>query len=360
MDFTEELQRIIGGKDYETLVSCESKLYWGCTRIIKTSDGTLYRIEEGQPDRGAPFMNHKEVKEKHWKLFEKPSVENLEKLFSVNFLDASLFRHFIQQIKSFKKANEKFTKEMKDFLTQTPRPKIKDWSVQEWYKKGRQEVLDEELFPKKPKLIGSYTLPDVPDACQFQSDSILHVDVLHDDPNESTLMCQRCTLDIESGKITKGEIIDRGNGFPFFRFGHEFPIKPVTFGIDDEYTAEVTGQDKAGGMQRVIIKKGSKKLYEYKYPRSSNLGSFWVFDHPDTQGEYKNTLLFMYSMRDDVLDESYYVIQFKADGDTVTPEKRIVIDADSTVSFSPNGRMVYEVRDKEKSHRSPIINIVQF
>jgi len=161
-------------------------------------------------------------------------------------------------------------------------------------------------------------------------------------------------LDVDKKELTKGPIIDMSNGLPFFRFGKDYPIKPITFGRQKEFSARALNLSRT---KRIEIVKGAKVLYKYEYPGIANLGRFWVFDDLQIDGAFQDSVLFMYSIRDYIEQDEYYVLRFDVKNNKVIPVTRAVTSGESIISFSSSGLMVYS--SAKNGQRSMNIKIVQ-
>lgn len=355
----EDFKNATSGKDYKILESYDLTYDYGTVSIFKDSAGQYYVGLEVDPDRGTPYFEYWKISEESYKAYKNPTIESLRKLLSVKFFDETLFDVFMKK--------EKNAAVMSKLLKEEKKPKIENGSIKRWFENNRKTNFDSELF-KKPKLLGTFKMPNLVYACQFEDDNILMVDVFHDDPERELNDTQRCILDIKKKEVVEAEvmrtpeitgrkIVKTEGALPFFEFGKDYPIKSVTFGDKKQYKAKVLGQD-AGGTLKVVISEGKEKLYTYEYPSEALLGRFWVFDDPNTNEEFKNSVLFMYPLRGLASKDEYYVLRFEVQKGKVIPMTRMTINSDSEVSFSPNGLMVYSAC-KEEGGRSDSIQIVQ-
>ena len=355
----EDFKSATSGKDYEILESHNLTYDYGTVSIFKDSADQYYVGLEVDPDRGTSYFEHWKTKEENYKAYKKPTVESLRKLLSAKFFEETLFDVFMKK--------EKNAKVMHKLLKEPKRSKIENSTIKSWFEKNRKTNLDSKLF-KKAKSIGTFKMPNLVYACQFQDDNILMVDVLHEDPKREVYDAQRRTLDIKKKEVTEGEvmrtpeiigrkIVKTKGALPFFEFGKDYPIKPVTFGDKKQYKAKVLGKD-TGRTLKVVISEGKKKLYTYEYPSEALLGRFWVFNESSTKKAFKNSVLFMYPLRGLASKDDYYILRFEVQKGKVVPMTKVQTLGDSEISFSPNGLMVYSAK-KEDGSRTDRIKIVQ-
>ena len=337
-----------GKKAYTTLESHPLISEYGMVYIFKEIEEDYYVAVEGQPDRGAPYFDYWKIKADLYAAFLNPTIDNLQQLLAAKFFNSTLFDVFIQ--------NEYNLDLLHQIMALPKPPKIEDNSVRNWVLKEKQKQLNDALFQPAESL-GVFELPEVVHATQFLTDNQLELDILQLNATGDKYVIQRHLLTIDNKSIVPQEEVDVNNGIPFFTFAKDYPIKSVVFGNENQYTAEVVGQEKVSGYQKVRIKNGTKKIYEYAYPRAANLGRFWVFEEA-TDDEFKNSLLFMYSMRDHALNDNYYVLRFEVIEQQVYPRTMISAKGNSIMSVSPNGRLVFTKTEVE-GRRSNYVEIVQ-
>jgi|GEM_PF-4387688 len=331
---------IIGDRAYENIESHQSLFDWGYTTIIKDSDERYFVIQEIQPDRGSPWRNHWKIKKEYYELFKKPSVKSLEKLLSVKFFEESLFNAFIKKLRK--------TKALENLILTFPKSKIECNAAERWMTLEYKRINDAKEF-KNPKSLGKFEVPGYIHAMEFADDNTLIVDVWPGEEGWDASDRLRCTIDIKKKALIAEEAISADIQIPFFVFGKDYPIKPIKFG--DGYSANVTGQNKTSGNMKVNIKKGKETLYMYEYPSIAGLGRFFTFPN-------KNSVLFMYSMRDNTSSDEYYILKFDAKHDKVIPSTRVVCNDDSTVALSEGMRMAFILREPN-SGRAMKLQVVQ-
>lgn len=199
-------------------------------------------------------------------------------------------------------------------------------------------------------------MPSYVHATSFISNDVLEVDVIEEGKNE--LMIRKCLFDIPKGEITSTKVISIYEGLPFFKFAKAYPIEAIYFGSPNFYHAHVYGQDSLRKKAKLIISDmDGKEIFSHEYPKSSNLGRFYCFDLAQSL-QMKNSVLFMYSFRDYNLEDDYYVMRFEVEEGKVLPKTQVQTKGDSTISFSPEGRMAFS-KMEANGRRAKAIEIVQ-
>ena len=328
----ESYKMVSGGKNYQVLEFHNLINDYGLLSIIKDSQGKFYVIQEGQPDRGSPYMNYWEISEEDYLSYQTPTLDTLKRLFSINFFDATLFDAFLKREENQAVLNE--------ILKVIPKPEIENAFVQNWFDKNRIADSDALLF-QEVSFLRETTLSGIINAVQFINEDLLIADILEMNTEKKAYEIKRNVIGGNKLEIIQTESIAWDDGLPFFTFAKDFPIKPVIFGDQKQYVAQVLNQDDHRAPKIIAITEGDKLLFEYEYPRSANLGRFWVFNEEETRDEFKNSVLFMYSIRDHQLVSDYMVMRFEINNGIAKPKTKINIFDDSRVSFNPNGLIAY-------------------
>lgn len=344
----DDLYEATNGRDFLILERHNLTYDWGEVAIFKDSKGQYYIGRSVHPDRGSPYFEHWKIKEEHYDTFKNPTLDGLRDLLRVRFFEQTLFEVFLKR-----KEREEV---LKQFLAESELPKIEARAVQAWCDKTLLVMNDSNSF-REPVSLGQFEMPGLVHACQFETDNLLIVDVLYLNQEAKRYEIQRCTLDIEKREIIDESIVDMKNCLKFFTFAKDYPIKPVSFGPKYQFKAKAVQLNYEPKKHQVIISTKTGLRYTYDYPFTAGLGRFWTFEKKASL-TLKKSVLFMYSFRDQSLEDSYFVLRFEVKKKGIFPQTKITVKSDSQISFSPNGRMVYSVL-KNSGTGSNLIEIVQ-
>ena len=341
--------KITNGKDFTILERHNLLQDWGEISILKDIDEHYYIGMSVHPDRGHPYFKHWKIKKEHYETFKNPTEAGLKNLLSVQFFESTLFEVFLR-----KKENEEF---LRQILDKSVLENIDSSAAKAWCNKNFLEKNDAELF-QQPTFLGRFEMSGIIHACQFKTDDLLEVETLFLNPDKNKYEIKKYLLNLGTGEISNESLIDMKYSLKYFTFAKDYPIKAVYFGEKRRYKAKALKRKSESKNQQVVIIKNSQELYSYDYPTTAGLGRFWVFDDETSNLRFKNSVLFMFSQRDHLSKDNYFVLRFEIKRGEIVPRTKITTQNDTTVAFSPNGRMVYSI-PKESGLRSNIIEVVQ-
>lgn len=345
----ENIKKATEGENYEILEIYNLTYVYGEIAIFVDVLGQFYIGMEGEYDRGGAFFEYWSIKREDYEAFKKPNLVSFKKLLSRKFFEKTLFDVFLKREENQQLINH--------ILVEPELPKIENTTIKIWFQKKRKTLLDSKVF-EASKSFGDFELPGLVHASQFRNDNELELDVLFSAAEDQEYQIQKYVLKIKEGDLIEGKIVAVRDGLPFFSFAKDYPIQSVTFGMHREFSAKIIEAKGNDEQQKVVILKGAEKLYQYEYPKEANLGRFWVFRNKTTSSTFLNSVLFMYSIRNNGLEESYFILRFEVKGNIVIPKTKVLAYSDTIISFSPNGRMVYSLA-REEGRRSKFIQVVQ-